>query len=166
MADYNTLRGLYCCGAMIRVLLMLALVTMFAGQSNAQTDGTIVIYREPSPVHYAGGVHATVYCDDLKVAKIRESRRVTVSASVGQHTCVAIERQGDANEDSDRVSVDIQPNSTTYLRLHYPFGHAHFVLREVSKESGSAEAAKVRPATKADCYTTVLPVSAVKKPSQ
>ena len=139
-------------------LSLLALLTMFAGQNNAQTAGTIVIYREPGSLHYAGGVHATVYCDGIKVAKMREGHRAEISARVGPHTCVAVEKQGDANEDSDSVSVDVKPNSTIYLRLQYPFGRAHFVLREVSKETGAAESAKTQLVKTGDSYTMVLPV--------
>jgi len=148
---------------MIRLSLVLAVVSLFAGQNSAQTTGAIVIYRVR--VYYAGGVHPTVYCDGIKVAKMRESRRAMLSASVGQHTCVAIERQTGANEDSDKVSVDLKPGSTIYLRLKYPFGHTRFVLQQVSEEIGSAEAAKLQPTKKGDCYTTVLPVIADKGPS-
>ena len=151
---------------MIRLTLVLAVVTMFAGQSNAQTTGTIVVYRELGSIHYAGGVHPTVYCDDVRVAKLRENHKVVISTVVGQHTCVAIERQADWNEGSEKVSVDVKPNLTTYLRLHIRFGHSHFVLQQVPEEIGSAETAKAQAAKKGDSYTTVLPVTADKKPSE
>jgi len=155
---------------MLRSLLALALVAMTAGETFAQIPtGTIVIYRQRSknfgPIHYAEGEHPTIYCDGTKVAKMAERRQVAVTASVGPHTCVALEKQypGELNADSDKVSVEIKPNGTTYLRLECPFGHVHFVLREVSTEIGSTEAAKMQPAKGKDRYTTTLPATVDKK---
>lgn len=131
---------------MVRALLAVAFVTMIVGRICAQTPtGTIVIYRHRGAnfglLHYAQGVHPTVSCDGINVAKMAESRKATVTANAGTHSCVAIEKQypGELNADSDPVSLNVKPNGTTYLRLECPFGHVHFELREVAMEIGLAE---------------------------
>ncbi|HUD64196.1 MAG TPA: hypothetical protein VMQ17_06455 [Candidatus Sulfotelmatobacter sp.] len=156
---------------MIRLSLMLAALTMFAGQNDAQTTGTIVIYRERGKnfgvLHYAEGEHPTISCDGVKVARLRERHRVTISVGFGPHDCVAIEKQypGEFNVDSRKVSVEAKANGTTYLRLQIPFGNLHFVLQEVPEETGAAESAKMQPVKSGDSYTTVLPVIPEKKSS-
>jgi hypothetical protein len=151
--------------------VMLTILAVFGGQATAQTTGTIVIYRERGKnfglIHYAQGEHPTIYCDDIKVARLRESHRITVSASVGLHNCVAIEKQypGELNVDSYKVSIEVKANGTAYLRLQVPFGHTHFLLQEIPAETALAESAKTQPAKTGDSYNTVLPVTADKKPS-
>jgi hypothetical protein len=137
---------------------------MIVGRICAQTPtGTIVIYRHRGAnfglLHYAQGVHPTVSCDGINVAKMAESRKATVTANAGTHSCVAIEKQypGELNADSDPVSLNVKPNGTTYLRLECPFGHVHFELREVAMEIGLAEAEEMRPVKDKDSYTTTLP---------
>ena len=166
-----TVNRLYCCTAMIRFSLMLAALTMFTGQNSAQTTGSIVVYRERGKnfglIHYAEGEHPTLSCDGLKVARLRERHRVTISVGFGPHDCVAIERQypGEFNVDSQKASVEVKANGTIYLRLRKPFGNLHFVLQEVPEETGAAESAKMEPVKSGDSYTTVLPVIPEKKSS-
>jgi hypothetical protein len=169
----TTVNRLYNVSAMTCPLVTFAVVAMMAGQSYAQAPtGTIIIYRERGKnfglIHYSEGVHPTIYCDNIKVVKMAESRSMLISANAGVHTCVALEKQypGELNADSDKVSIEVKRNRTTYLRLHCPFGHVHFVLEEVSEETGSAEAAKMHPAKRGDFYTTVLPAITDNKSSQ
>jgi len=121
-----------------------------------------VIYRQRGAnfglIHYAQGEHPTVSCDGVNIAKMAERRKVTVAANAGTHICVSIEKQypGELNADSDKVSVNVKPNITTYLRLECPFGHVHFVLHEVSVEIGSAETGKIPTVKDKDSFTTVL----------
>jgi len=156
---------------MSHLSLIFAVLTVFAGQLNAQTTGTITIYRQRGKnfglVHYAEGEHPTILCDGVKIARMRERHRATISASVGLHDCVAIEKQypGQFNVDSKKVSIDVKANGTSYLRLQVPFGNLHFVLQEMPEEAGAAESAKMQPVEDGDSYTTVLPAIPEKKPS-
>ena len=151
---------------------MLTVLAVFGGQNIAQKTGTIVVYRERGKnfglIHYGEGEHPTIYCDGIKVARLRESHRVTVSASVGPHDCVALEKQypTELNVDSHKVSIEVKANGTTYLRLQVPWGHTHFLLQEIPAETASAESAKMQPAATSDSYNSVLPVTAGEKPSQ
>jgi hypothetical protein len=156
---------------MIRFSLILAALTIFAGQNSAQTTGTIVIYRERGKnfglIHYAEGEHPTLSCDGVNVARLRERHRVTISVGFGPHDCVAIEKQypGEFNVDSQKASVKVTANGTIYLRLRKPFGNLHFVLEEVPGETGAAESAKMEPVKSRDSYTTVLPAIPEQKSS-
>ena len=159
-------KQLYDCGlgrGMIRALLTVTIVSLVVGQGYAETPtGTIVIYRRRGAnfgfEHYAQGVHPTVACDGTNVAKMAERRKATLSADSGTHVCVANEKQypGMLKASSDPITVNVTPNSTTYLLLECRFGHVRFVLREVSPEIGSAETEKMRPVKDKDSYTTVL----------
>jgi len=72
---------------------------------------------------------------------------------------VALEKQypGELNADSKKVSIQVKPGVTTYLRLESQFGHVHFVFREVPIDIGAAESAKMSPTKSSDSYTAVVP---------
>ena len=147
----------------MRALQTVAMVAIMAGQVWAQVlTGTVVIYRQRGAnfglVHYAQGEHPTISCDGTNVARMAESRKALVSATARTHVCVANEKQysGELNTDSDSVSVDIKPNETTYIRLEKPFGHIHFVLREVPPEVGKAQTEKMQPIKDKDSFASVL----------
>jgi len=124
--------------------------------------GTIVLYRPRGKnfglIHYSEGVHPTVYCDDTKVARLRESRSITVVAAAGEHTCVALEKQypGELNADSENVSIQVRPGAVTYLRLECPFGHVHFRLHEMPMDAGASESAALLTIKDKDSYTRTL----------
>jgi hypothetical protein len=81
--------------------------------------------------------------------------------------CEADQQQpGTLDANSGPVSFDVKPDSTIYLRLGIRFGHLHFVLSEVSNEISSAESERMRPVKDKDSYTSVLPPSREKQPSQ
>jgi hypothetical protein len=155
-----------------RLLLIVTTLALIVGPVYAQSPtGTLIIYRPHGAsvglIHYSQGEHPTIICDGDKVAKMRENRKTTISVQVGTHVCEADQQQpGTLDASSEPVSVDVKPNTTTYLRLGIRFGHLHFVLREVSSDIASAEIKKMRPVKDKDSYTSVLPPSKEKQLSR
>ncbi len=123
---------------------------------------TIVLYRPRGKnfglIHYSEGVHPTVYCDDTKIARLRESRKTTVVLDAGPHTCVALEKQypGQLNADSEKLSIQVKPGVVAYLRLECPLGHVHFRLHEMPTDAGASESAALLTIKDKDSYTRAL----------
>jgi hypothetical protein len=134
--------------------------------------GTIVLYRPRGKnfglIHYSEGVRPTVYCDDVKIARIRESRKTTVVLNAGPHACVALERQypGEPNADSEKILFQVKPGGITYLRLECPFGHVHFRLQEAGMDVGAKETAVLLAIKDKDSFTTTLSSKAPEQASR